>query len=135
MLSLIGHELVKILPGRPMKPPIGRWVKFQPNMPANFPSAIKTSFGPQIISAKNSLNKISFIMMTDWEAFSWKGQLERTRSWKVSLKLQRAKRNWKETSEVGKNPGKLEWKERNWKEPTEVGKFFWSWNFYWVFPS
>ena len=48
---------------------------------------------------------------------SWKGQLERTRnwkvlswkalswkvwSWKVSLKLERAKKSWKEPSEVGK---------------------------------
>ena len=52
------------------------------------------------------------------DACCWKGQLERTRSWKVlswkiwkwkfSLKLERAKPNWKEPSEVGKNRLKLE---------------------------
>ena len=64
---------------------------------------------------------ISFIF---WDTCSWKGQLGRTRSWKVlswkvwswkvSLKLERAKRNWKEPIEVGKNRAKLE-------------SFFWSW--------
>ena len=57
------------------------------------------------------------------DACSSKGQLERTRSWKVSLKLERAKRSWKEPSEVGKNPEKFERTERSWKVSFEVGKF------------
>ena len=40
-----------------------------------------------------------------------------------SLKLKRAKRSWKEPSEVGKNRAKLERTARSWKEPIEVGKF------------
>ena len=40
-----------------------------------------------------------------------------------SLKLERAKRNWKEPSEVGKNRLKLERTEQSWKDPSEVGKF------------
>ena len=65
---------------------------------------------------------------------SWKGQLERTRSWKVLSwkvwswkvwpKLERTERSWKEPSEVGKNWAKLERTQRSWKEPSEVGKFF-----------
>jgi len=68
------------------------------------------------------------------DACSWKGQLERTRSWKVlswkvwswkvALKLERTERSWKEPSEVRKNRLKLERTERSWKGPTEVGKFF-----------
>ena len=56
------------------------------------------------------------------DACSWKGQLERTRSWKVSLKLERAKRNWKEPIEVRKNRAKLERTERSWKASFQVGK-------------
>ena len=65
---------------------------------------------------------------------SWKGQLERTTSWKVlswkvwswnvSLKLERAKRSWKEPSEVGKIRAKLERADRSWKVSFEVGKFW-----------
>ena len=72
-----------------------------------------------------------------WDTCSWKGQLGRTRSWKVLswkvwswkvwLKLERDKRNWKEPIEVGKNRGKLERTERSWKASFEVGKFRWSW--------
>ena len=68
---------------------------------------------------------------------SWKRQLERTRSlkvlnwkvwsWKVWLKLERAKRSWKESSEVGENRAKLERTERNWKASFEVGNFRCSW--------
>ena len=71
------------------------------------------------------------------DACSWKGQLERTRSWKVlswkvwswkvSLKLERAKRSWKEPSEVGKNRLKLESLSWSWKARDEVGKYNWSW--------
>ena len=60
-----------------------------------------------------------------WDTCSWKGQLERTRSWKVLswkvcswkvwLKFERAKRSWKEPSEVGKF-------RCSWKVPAEVGK-------------
>ena len=50
---------------------------------------------------------------------SWKGQLEKTRSWKVL--------SWKDPSEVGKNRAKLERTERGWKVSSEVGKFRWSW--------
>ena len=56
--------------------------------------------------------------ITNRDASSWKGQLERTRSWKVlsgkvriwkvSLKLEIAKRNWNDPIEVGKNRAKLE---------------------------
>ena len=60
-------------------------------------------------------------MKFKWDKWSWKGQLKRTRSWKVlSWKVW----SWKEPSEVGKNRLKLEWRERSWKEPTEVGKTF-----------
>ena len=69
--------------------------------------------------------------------FSWKGHLERRRSckvsswkvwsWKVSLKLERAKRSWKEPSEVGKNRLKLESLSWSWKARDEVGKYNWSW--------
>ena len=64
---------------------------------------------------------------------SWKVQLERTRSWKVLswkvwswkvwLKLERAKRSWKEPSEVGKNRLKLEKTERtNFSETFQLQK-------------
>ena len=51
---------------------------------------------------------------------SWKGQFERTRSWKAlnwkfSLKLERVKRSWKEPIEVVKFERKLE-------STKEVGK-------------
>ena len=59
-----------------------------------------------------------FIGQSEGDTCSWKGQLERTRSWKVLSwkvwswkvwpKLERAKRSWKEPSEVGKNRAKLE---------------------------
>ena len=78
---------------------------------------------------------------------SWKGQFERTRSrkvlswkvwswkvrsWKVSLMLERAKRSWKEPSEVGKNRAKFQrtdciWLNRSWKVSFEVEKFHRSW--------
>ena len=64
-------------------------------------------------------------LINQWETCSWKGQLERTRSWKVrswkvrswkvSLKLERAKRSWKEPSEVWNNRTKLEKFFRSWK--------------------
>ena len=79
----------------------------------------------------------------DWDTCSWKGQLERTRSWKVlSWKVWSWKvcRSWKEPSEVGKNPAKLERTQRSWKvfflswkvslkleSFAEVGKFRCSW--------
>ena len=44
-----------------------------------------------------------------------------------SLKLERAKRNWKEPSEVGKNRAKLERSERSWKVSFKVGTFRRSW--------
>ena len=54
-----------------------------------------------------------------WDACSWKGQLERTRSWKVlSWKVW----SWKESSEVGKNRAKLGRTQRSLKEQSEVGK-------------
>ena len=68
---------------------------------------------------------------------SWKGQLERTRSWKVLSwkvwswkvwpKLGRTERSWKEPSEVGKNWAKLERTDWSWKVRAEVGKYNWSW--------
>ena len=61
---------------------------------------------------------------------SWKASFEVRKfrwSWKVSPKLERAKRNWKEPIEVGKNRAKLERTERSWKASFEVGKFRWSW--------
>ena len=73
----------------------------------------------------------------NWDTCSWKGQLERTRSWKVlswkvwswkvALKLERTQRSWKEPSEVGKNPAKLESSSWSWKARAEVGKYEWSW--------
>ena len=53
-----------------------------------------------------------------------KGQLERTRSWKVlSWKVW----SWKEPSKVGKNLAKLERTHRSWKASFEVEKFCCSW--------
>ena len=60
----------------------------------------------------------SFEIVTIGDTCSWKGQLERTRSWKVlSWKVWSWKvcRSWKEPSEVGKNPAKLERTQRSWK--------------------
>ena len=59
---------------------------------------------------------------------SWKeeevGKRKKLESFKLeSLKLERAKRSWKEPSEVGKNSAKLERTRRSWKEPSEVRKF------------
>ena len=56
------------------------------------------------------------------------GKNEKLESFKLeSLKLKRAKRSWKEPSEVGKNRLKLERTERSWKASFEVRKFRWSW--------
>ena len=89
-------------------------------------------FTGKLIHSNFDWNLIGYVTCRD--ACSWKGQLERTRSWKVLswkvwswkvwLKLERAKRSWKEPSEVGKNRLKLERTDRSWKEPIEVGKFF-----------
>ena len=86
-----------------------------------------------VFSTRDSQAKMTRNSWTRGDTCSWKGQLERTRSWKVfswkvcswkvSLKLERAKRSWKEPSEVEKNPAKLERTQQSWKEPTEVGKF------------
>ena len=51
---------------------------------------------------------------------SWKGQLEKTRSWKVRYEIGKI--------EVGKFGPKLEHSRRSWKVRAEVGKYNWSWN-------
>jgi len=52
------------------------------------------------------------------------GKNEKLVSFKLeSLKLERAKRSWKEPSEVGKNPEKFKIIELCWKVSFEVGKF------------
>ena len=74
----------------------------------------------QFVNFFKTIFKIKLSLLSDFicdlftgDTCSWKGQLERTRScnvlsWKVSLKSERAKRNWREPSD--------------WKEPIEVGK-------------
>ena len=75
----------------------------------------------------NTSNDLCFLsglksLSTIWKVLSWK-----VWSWKVSLKLERAKRSWKEQSEVGKNRLKLESLSWSWKARAEVGKYNWSW--------
>ena len=55
---------------------------------------------------------------------SWKGQLEKTSFKSESLQLENFCLSWKEPSEVGKNPAKLERTDRSWKISFEVGKFW-----------
>ena len=81
---------------------------------------------PTVISGNKIQTKFEIFKKSpkNRDACSWKGQLERTRSWKVlSWKVW----SWKEPSEVGKNRLKLERTERSWKASFEVRKFRWSW--------
>ena len=65
-----------------------------------FPSFVTFSGHIRSFSGSNSVRMKSFPICThvrntqNLDTCSWKGQLERTRSWKVSLKLERAKRCW-----------------------------------------
>ena len=84
------------------------------------------SNGRQIDSRPSTLMRpfiLRFVYSRD--TCSWKGQLERTRSWKVlswkfwswqiSLEFERVRRSWKESIEVGKFELKLESSGWSWE--------------------
>ena len=85
--------------------------------------------------ASNSNWKLSWwnlYLTIYWDTRSCKGKLERTRNWKVwswriSLKLERAKRSRKESIEVGKFELKLESSGWSWKVQLKLESDLWSW--------
>ena len=98
-----------------------------------FPSFVTFSGHIRSFSGSNSVRMKSFPICTHvrntqyLDTCSWKGQLERTRSWKVSLKLERTDWGWKARAEVGKWLMKLKSLNWTWKDSMKLESYNWTW--------